>query len=582
MVQKLGIMLICLCMAWSTFLPQESAEASTNTVKITADSLNVRKGPGLSYGVNGQVRKGETYNLVKEDGDWVQISLKNGSKGWVAGWFIKKETTVSSIKPSAKNETATITTNGLRIRKGPGTEFQIVGSLNNGQAVQVLEQNENWTKVRFSAGEGWVSQEYLAFSSPALSGNNIKTTASGSILADNLNVRATASLNGQVIGKLNKGTSVKIITEEKSWTKIEYKGQAAWVSSQYVKKAAASSSSDQAGSSSSSTERTGIVTASSLNVRNSGSLNGKVVGSVTKGQSYKIIEEKNNWVKIEYKPGSFGWAAGWFFDKTNKVPSDHNVSKSTVQILHNGTNIRKGPGVKHQVAKRVNQGANFSITGLKNDWYEIELENGDKGYVAGWIVSVSGAAPQIERPGASLHIKNKTIVIDPGHGGRDSGTIGARGTLEKDLNLRTAKLLYDKLRASGTKVILTRSSDSYLSLKSRVSTSQYNNADAFISIHYDSIFDRSVRGITSYYYYSREKSLAEYVHSSVISQTKLKDRGVRSGNYHVLRENSQKSILLELGYLSNASEEMAISSGNYQEAVTAGIFEGLARYFKSN
>ena len=73
-----------------------------------------------------------------------------------------------------------------------------------------------------------------------------------------------------------------------------------------------------------------------------------------------------------------------------------------------------------------------------------KLKNGTTGYIAGWIVSINGSAPQIERPGAESYLKNKTIVIDPGHGGHDNGTTGSEGHLEKELTLRTAKSCYMK------------------------------------------------------------------------------------------------------------------------------------------
>jgi len=87
--------------------------------------------------------------------------------------------------------------------------------------------------------------------------------------------------------------------------------------------------------------------------------------------------------------------------------------------------------------------------------------------------------------------------------------------------------------------------------------------------------------MTTYYYNSNQKPLGEQIHSSVISKTMLKNRGTRFGDYHVIRENRQKAVLVELGYLSNPAEEMLVTSSQYQQAVASGIFDGLARYFKN-
>jgi N-acetylmuramoyl-L-alanine amidase len=217
-----------------------------------------------------------------------------------------------------------------------------------------------------------------------------------------------------------------------------------------------------------------------------------------------------------------------------------------------------------------------------NNWYEIKLKNGSKGYIAGWIVSVNGTSSPIEKTGAENYLRSKTIVIDPGHGGEDNGTTGANGTLEKNLTLRSAKLLYDKLSAAGANVYLTRGNDTYISLASRVSYAESLNADAFVSIHYDSNPDTSVRGSTGYYYHDYQKSLANEVYSSTINQTGLKNRGIRFGDFHVIRENTQKATLIELGYLSNPAEEMTLNSGSFQENAATGIYNGLARFFRDN
>ena len=300
------------------------------------------------------------------------------------------------------------------------------------------------------------------------------------------------------------------------------------------------------------------------------------------GQTFTILEEANNWVKIEFKKGSYGWVANWYLEKPNHKGTESSkqaVQESTITILHNGSNIRKSADPSSAIVERADQGATYDVISIQNDWYEVRLGNGKSGFIAGWIVSVNGSAPVVEKPGPKTSLKNKKIVIDPGHGGRDNGTTGASGTIEKTVTLKTAKLLYDKLKAAGANVILTRNTDTYIPLSSRVYTAQYHNADAFISIHYDSIADRSVRGMTTYYYHTYQKDLAADVHSSVASNSSLKNRDYRFGDYYVLRENNKNAILLELGYLSNPAEEMIVTSGQYQEMVTTGIYQGLAKHF---
>jgi N-acetylmuramoyl-L-alanine amidase len=562
------------------------------SVTIAIDVLNVREGPGLNYRVVKQVKKGDSFELVKEENEWLQVKLSNNQLGWVANWLVQKEKKEIIEATSNKKSVGQITVNGLRVRNGPGLNFQTIGHLNKGNQVNINEMNENWIKVSTKSMEGWISSEFVNITSgqapekPTADPSQISKTAT--IKVDSLNVRSDASLQSSVIGKLQKGEKIEVVTSTKDWVQFIFRGQKAWISSQFVQfdtKPPTNESNKNENPPNALSGIVGIVTANALNIRSDADLSGEIVGSVTKGKSFVILEEVNNWSKIEFSPKQYGWVNTWYLDKTvpkTNPPQSQEVKESLITILHDGSNIRSGPTVSTSVILRAYEGDQFPVKSMKGDWYEIALKDGSTGYIAGWIVSVSGSAPQVEKPGAEAHLKNKTIILDPGHGGGDNGTTGARGTLEKELTLRTANLLYDKLRASGANVILTRTNDSYFSLRSRVSTANYHRADAFISIHYDSILDRSVRGMTTYYYHSFQRPLAEAVHSSTIGQTKLKDRRARFGDYHVLRETNQKAILLELGYLSNPAEETTVTSPQYQETAATGIFNGLAKYFKSN
>ncbi|KAB2338678.1 SH3 domain-containing protein [Cytobacillus depressus] len=571
-----------------------SAASTVNEiVKVGTNDLNIRKGPGLSYPIVAKAKKGEQYLSFSEKDDWIEIELRNGVRGWVANWLVTKGTqgnsstnTVNYEKKLGELKTVSISTDGLRIRKGPGTSFQVIGTANKGDVFAVHGTDGDWINLETPFGIGWVAAEFVQSVSEKT--NGISGSLNGEISANSLNVRSSPSLNSSVIGKLRLGDKVEILSQTSEWTEISFGGTKAWISSEYIqlkKSSISNSANEKKPNEQTNSGKIGKVTTASLIVRDSNTLNGKALGSVHKDQSFQIIEENNNWAKIEYKKGAFGWVASWYLDKsvTSQTSSTkQSLKNSSLKIIHDGTNIRKSPNTNSEIVLIAKQGDIFDIISIQNDWYEIQLANGTSGYIAGWIVSVNGQAPIDEKPGTGSQLKNKKIVIDPGHGGRDNGTTGARGTLEKTLTLQTAKSLYEKLRAAGANVYLTRQNDTYIPLSSRVYTSHYNNADAFISIHYDSMLDQSVNGMTSYYYHSYQKNLAASIHSSITSTTNLKDRGYRFGDYYVLRENKHNAVLLELGYLSNPAEEFIISSAPFQESVTTGIYQGLAKYFKDN
>lgn len=571
-------MFVCFTVFFGVFLPQDIGVAANGSVTIAEDTVNVRNGPSLSYQLVKQVKKGEKFTIIKEQGDWIQIQLSTAKSGWVANWVVTKTTngTTTTGSSNSNKKSAEANTDQLRVRNGPGTNFRIIGYLNKGQAVSVTDDNENWVKISAGFGEGWVAREYLDFKNKTTTiskeESNNKSIGTG-MVTDSLNVRNEPSTTGRVIGKLAKETSISIYSKRNNWIEIKYANESAWISADYVQMGTENTQTNPVNGT------IGTVTASSLSVRSDTSLNSDIIGSITMGQKFTILEEKNNWIKIEYKPGKIGWAAGWYFNK-DKATTTQLAKDSKVTILHNGTNIRKDPAVQSNVLQRANEGESFPISSVANDWYEITLPNGTKGFIAGWLVTTNGTGPGIDKQGAEGYLRSKTIVIDPGHGGIDNGTTGAGGTLEKELTLRTAQLLSDKLKAAGANVLLTRSNDTFLPLPSRVRLASVHQSDAFISLHYDSNIERSVRGMTGYYYHSYQKKLAEYVYNSTNAQTRLKSRGVRSGDYHVIRENKRQAVLMELGYLSNPAEEMTLTSGQFQENAATGMYNGLARYFK--
>jgi N-acetylmuramoyl-L-alanine amidase len=478
-----------------------------------------------------------------------------------------------------------VLTDDLRVRSGPGTSFNVVGFIQSSDSVSFVDQNENWVKIRTNGLEGWVSSEFVSIQTKKSkkettdeeNQEDAGTSQTATVTTDGLNIRSKASTQSEVIGTLANGTVVNVLSQKSDWLQISYDGETGWIHSDYadIHNGSTDTPSKKKGSSSAT------ISVSGLNVRSEPNLNGKILDQVSQGTDVTIISEQNNWCEIEYGNGNTGWVAGWFLERKSLSVNPGNLTgNESIIILDNGTNIRSEPSTTAKVVYRANEGETFSIKGLENDWYKIELSDGTIAYVAGWIVTTKGQAPTITRAGSEQYLRNKVIVIDPGHGGKDVGAIGVQGTYEKDLTLRTSRLLQDKLKAAGATVYLTRQNDSFVSLPARARTANHHGADVFISLHYDSIDDSSVTGTTTFYYRGADQQLADYVHHSLIQLTTLRDRNVRQENYLVLRENMQPSLLLELGYISNRGEELTILSSDFQERAATGIYQGLAQYFR--
>ncbi len=205
-----------------------------------------------------------------------------------------------------------------------------------------------------------------------------------------------------------------------------------------------------------------------------------------------------------------------------------------------------------------------------------------------------------------------TVIIDPGHGGKDAGAVNRLGT-EAGYNLKVARLLKDNLTKKGFKVVMTRESNIFLSLKQRVEIANRHKNAIFISIHFNAVgrgasrargietFTLSPVGVAHYgrsikasdfqakpgnYQDSANIALATAVHWGTLMTLnkrgmKVPDRGIRRARYSVLTGVKHPSILFEGGFLSHPSERRLIHSPNYQRTLAKSIAEAIAFYRKA-
>jgi N-acetylmuramoyl-L-alanine amidase len=193
------------------------------------------------------------------------------------------------------------------------------------------------------------------------------------------------------------------------------------------------------------------------------------------------------------------------------------------------------------------------------------------------------STPVVTRPNGKI-----LVMIDPGHGGKDSGAIGLGGLREVDVILPIAKRVASILESRGYATKLTRDSDYFVGLDERVELANRYDATIFVSIHANSIDGRpDVNGLETYYYGSEGAKLAEVVHRNVLNTVTqrgfyLGDRNIRSARFLVLRKSRIPAILVETGYLTNEAEVARLRRDDYRaveaEGIAKGIMEYLSRY----
>ena len=172
-----------------------------------------------------------------------------------------------------------------------------------------------------------------------------------------------------------------------------------------------------------------------------------------------------------------------------------------------------------------------------------------------------------------------TVVIDPGHGGKDSGTFsrGRRGplVLEKVAALDVARRLDTKLKAAGFRTVMTRQTDIFIPLEERAAISNRQTNAIYVSIHFNDSPRRRIHGIETYYHSDFSIPLAEKIESNLDSMPGESDRGVKYCDFHVLRKNQYPAVLVECGFLSNKSEAVRAASPDYRQHLADKIADAI-------
>ena len=182
------------------------------------------------------------------------------------------------------------------------------------------------------------------------------------------------------------------------------------------------------------------------------------------------------------------------------------------------------------------------------------------------------------------------VIIDAGHGGHDFGTQSISKPLyqEKTFNLTTSLLVKNLLQQKGYQVLMTRDSDKFVSLKKRADIANEKKPRVFVSIHFNSAPNRLAEGVEVFYFESKtdksrsssSKKLASSILKSVLAQTKAKSRGVKHGNFAVIRETKMTAVLIESGFLTNEKELHKINDPAYINKLAVGIADGIDNFLK--
>lgn len=566
----------------------------------------------------------------------------------------------STAMTFAKSGTVVLQSGQLNVRAEPTTTGEVIGSVANGQTVEILETLTGWYKIKYGQRSGFVSKDFVR---EGATGNRVVVTVNGSEVAlpfeppnenNHLLVpfRAIGEALGidvdwdarekQVIAKDNGKTVIFTINSKT----ILVNGEKETVSPapkivrdttllplRYFSETFGANVDWNATTKRVTIVReqmpsyepepvpeptpipmpppqsisgvfSGFVSSETLNVRSEPNENSDVLGVLRQGEYVDIISFAERWAKIAYD-GQEAYVHSYYLNIMSD--SERALLLGEVQLsqvgnatkltwLKLGGNISASQHSNGQLFT-VNTNATEIATPLGNihgivsldyikqpDGYQIELL-----VEQGYEVRMTNTVGELELTIAPIREKGEgvlgqRIVIDAGHGNQDPGTVG-NGLQEKNIVLDVAQRVERLLQNDGADVLMTRSSDTFLSLEERAKFANNNVADIFVSIHANAATNTSANGTETYWNKTNaaqeSRELATKIQERLIQKLGTNDRGVREAGFYVIKHTKMPSVLVEIGFVSNAEEAKKLADSGFRQQAAEAIYEGIVDYFNN-
>lgn len=228
----------------------------------------------------------------------------------------------------------------------------------------------------------------------------------------------------------------------------------------------------------------------------------------------------------------------------------------------------------------------FTTLYLLDRFKQIEMVSASNEYTQIVVEDTAFVMKESQKPDGepTQTVTGGYVVLDAGHGENDGGTY-YKDVIEKDINLAVTMCLKDILEENDVKVLMTRSTDEYLSLEERTVIANQTDADLFVSVHCNYYEDStSVYGIDCYYYPNCEEGeqCAGMIASALKENGSFKVRGAKAEEFYVTENTNMTAILIEVGFLSNPTERKNLTDAGYQEMLAEEMANGIIAYLEDS
>ncbi|PGO23874.1 peptidase M24 [Bacillus cereus] len=425
----------------------QASASNSSSYTVNASVLHVRAGSSTSHDIISRVYNGQTLNVIGEENGWFKIN-HNGQTGYVSGEFVSKNgaNTNNNVSTGGNNK---VTADVLRVRTAPNTSSSVSGRVYEGQTLNVIGQENGWVKINHNGQTGYVSGEFVSgvSSNTGSSNNNTNNNnqesvkpASGNytVNVSSLRVRTGPSTSHPTVGSVKKGQVVQVVGEVQDWFKINYAGQTAYLSKDYVTKGGSNENTTQGNNQEQNnnvTVQTGgtyVVNATSLRVRTGPATYHSVIGGVLNGTKLNVVGSEGSWFKVNYQ-GKTGYVSSEFVKFVKGGTTTPEQPKQPEQpdqgaigdyyINASALNVRSGEGTNYRIIGALPQGQKVQVISENSGWSKINY-NGQTGYIGTRYLSKTPVGGAVDnKPNDNQNNNQNNNNNNTGNNSGDSSSI---------------------------------------------------------------------------------------------------------------------------------------------------------------